>query len=346
MEEKPPPGLRHRLTDIRRLSLLFLPAIPFLACQSATPNAIQYPTASPTATKNGGESIPPGAVKGSPENDFWPPAIAAGWSKPIPLGAPVDTAGGEDRPFVTPDGDTLYFFFTPDVNVPAEKSILDGVSGIWMSRRSGGGWSEPERVPLETPGQTALDGCEMIIGDRMYFCSARMGNVKTIQWYYATLKEGAWSNWTDAGQWMNQNVDGEMHITTGYRDIYFASKRASGQGGFDLWVAHSTPDGWGEAENLGLQVNSAADENRPFISLDGQELWFDSSSRKGKPGPATFRCLRQADGTWGACQEIISSFAGEPNLTGDGKTLYFIHHYYSADLKQMIEADIYVSSRQ
>lgn len=152
MEEKPRPGLRHRRFDIRRLSLLFLPAIPFLACQSATPNAIQYPTASPTATKNGGESIPPGAVKGSPENDFWPPAIAAGWSKPIPLGAPVDTAGGEDSPFVTPDGNTLYFFFTPDVNVPAEKSILDGVSGIWMSRRSGGGWSEPERVPLETPG--------------------------------------------------------------------------------------------------------------------------------------------------------------------------------------------------
>ena len=31
--------------------------------------------------------------------------------------------------------------------------------------------------------------------------------------------------------------------------------------------------------------------------------------------------------------------------TGDGRTLYFIHHFYSADLQTMIEADIYVSRR-
>jgi hypothetical protein len=325
---------------IARRWILFLIAAAILpACQSSTP----LPTPFPTASKTRLESIPPGASKGSPENDSWPPTIVAGWSRPIPLSGPVNTAGGEDSPFVTPDGETLYFFFTPDVSVAAEKTILDGLTGIWMSRRSGDGWSEPERVWLEGKGQSALDGCDMVIGDRMYFCSARAGNTKPIEWYYATLKDGVWGNWTSAGEWTNQNVDGEMHITAGYREIYFASKRTGGQGGFDLWVAHSTPDGWGEPENLGPQVNTAADENRPFLSYDGQELWFDSSSRKGTPGPSTFRCLRQTDGTWEACREIISTFAGEPNLTGDGKTLYFIHHYYSTDMQQMIEADIYVS---
>jgi hypothetical protein len=201
-------------------------------------------------------------------------------------------------------------------------------------------------VLLAKAGQAALDGCELAIGDRLYFCSARAGNAKTIEWYYATLKDGVWGDVRSAGEWMNREVDGEMHITNGYREIYFASQRAGGQGGFDLWAAQSTPDGWGEPKNLGPQVNTAADENQPFVSYDGQELWFTSASRKGKPGPATFRCLRQADGTWGACREIISSFAGEPTLTGDGKTLYFIHHYYSADLQKMIEADIYVSYRQ
>jgi hypothetical protein len=33
----------------------------------------------------------------------------------------VNTAGGEDSPFVTPDGNTLYYVFTPDVNIPAER---------------------------------------------------------------------------------------------------------------------------------------------------------------------------------------------------------------------------------
>ena len=78
--------------------------------------------------------------------------------------------------------------------------------------------------------------------------------------------------------------------------------------------------------------------------MDGLELWFNGQSTKGRPGPAIFRSLRQPDGTWGAAEEIVSTFAGEPTLSGDGKTLYFVHHYYSEDLGTMLEADIYVST--
>jgi len=74
-------------------------------------------------------------------------------------------------------------------------------------------------------------------------------------------------------------------------------------------------------------------------------LWYCGHSTKGQPGPAIFRSLRQPDGTWGATEEIISSFAGEPTLSADGSTLYFTHHYYSEDLSTMLEADIYVSYR-
>lgn len=292
------------------------------------------------------EAIPTGNLKGSPEMDFWPPEAVSGWSKPVPLEGPINTAGAEDSPFVTPDGDTLYFFFTPDVSIPVQQTISDGVTGIWVSHRSGGGWTEPERVVLVGPGQTALDGCEFVRGDRMYFCSIRAGNKRDIEWYYATWKDGAWGDEKNAGAWMNGIPEvGEMHITAGYREIYFASKQAGGLGGFDLWVARSTADGWGEPQNLGPQVNTAGNENRPFVTEDGQELWFDSSSRNGKVGPAIFRCLRQKDESWGECREMFSVFAGEPNLTGDGRTLYFIHHFYSADLQKMIEADIYVSYR-
>ena len=64
---------------------------------------------------------------------------------------PVNTAGAEDSPFVTPDGQTLYFFFTPDVRVPAEQQLFDGVTGIWVTHRVDGGWTEPERVLLADP---------------------------------------------------------------------------------------------------------------------------------------------------------------------------------------------------
>jgi len=144
-----------------------------------------------------------------------------------------------------------------------------------------------------------------------------------------------------------------MHITADGRYLYFGSDREGGLGGRDLWVSEKIDDEWGEPVNLGPPINTAGDEDRPFLSADGRELWFDGTSRKGHPGPAIFRSLRQPDGSWDEPKEIISSFAAEPTLTlrhgsgqaGDGRTLYFVHHYFTADLGRMIEADIYVTER-
>jgi hypothetical protein len=157
----------------------------------------------------------------------------------------------------------------------------------------------------------------------------RLGNKREIDWYYATWEGGVWGGVTHSGTWMNQDVAvGELHITNGYREIYFASRQAGGSGEFDLWMAEATADGWSDRENLGLEVNSAGDENQPFVTEDGSELWFTAASRRGKPGPAVFQCLRLRDSSWGDCREIVSNFAGEPSLTGDGRTMYFVHHFY------------------
>ena len=96
-------------------------------------------------------------TKVSPQDDFWPPVAAPGWTQPVPLPHPVNTAGGEDSPFILPDGNTLYFWFTPDVSLPAEQQVGDGVTGIWVTERTGEGWSVPERVHLVEPSADLID---------------------------------------------------------------------------------------------------------------------------------------------------------------------------------------------
>jgi hypothetical protein len=289
-------------------------------------------------------AIPGDVVKGTSQNDAWPPVIAAGWSQPQPLNPPVTTAGAEDSPFITMDGQTLYFVFTPDLRVPPEKQLLDGLTGIWMSHRSGEGWGVPERVHLEKSGEVALDGCEFVLGDSMYFCSVRAGNKREIDLYTATWRGDHWADWKNAGDRINRELEaGEMHITADGKTLIFGSKRPGGLGGYDLWISQRTGGGWSDPVNLGAPVNTPGDENRPYLSPDGGTLWYDSTSRKGLPGPAIFRSIRQPDGTWSTPEEIVSQFAGEPNLTSDGRTLYFVHHYFSADMSRMIEADIYVA---
>ena len=67
------------------------------------------------------------AVKMTPQTDYHPPILYSDeWEEPVPLPYPVNTAGAEDSPFIMPDGNTLYFFFTPDPAVPVEKQLIDG----------------------------------------------------------------------------------------------------------------------------------------------------------------------------------------------------------------------------
>lgn len=323
-------------------------ALVILACGGPAniPTATPRPRPTPTSPPSRLASIPADAPKRTPADDPWPPLVAEGWSQPIPLPGPINTAGAEDGPFLTLDGQTFYFFFTPDVRIPVERQLFDGLTGIWVTYRSGETWSEPERVHLSAPGALALDGCEFVMGNLMYFCTTREGYTG-MQWFRAAYENGAWQGWRFAGEELKQYEYevGELQITANGQELYFHSPRAGGSGGLDIWVSQKTPAGWGEPLNLGPVVNTPADEGWPYVSPDGQELWFTGQSRKGLPGPAIFRSIRQPDGAWSEPEEIVSQFAGEPTLAADGTALYFTHHYFSPDLSQMLEADIYVTYR-
>ena len=312
---------------------LFLGAI---ACGQATPTVVP-------ADRE--ERMP--ETKYTPEEDYWPPVAAPGWSLPVPLPYPVNTAGGEDSPFILPDGNTLYFWFTPDVSLPAEQQLGDGVTGIWVTERVGEGWSEPERIHLIEPGKLGLDGCPFISMDVMYFCTTREGYTG-IEWFRAARVDGSWQDWRLASDElkMDEYETGELHISADGQELYFHSSRAGGFGMRDIWVSRMTSTGWGEPVNLGTTVNTINDEGYPYLSPDGTELWFTGQSSGGKPGPAVFRSLRQPDGSWGQAEEIINTLAGEPTLSGDGKTLYFTHAFFPADMSRMLEADIYVSYKE
>lgn len=295
-------------------------------------------------------AVPGDVPKGQPGTDPWPPVLqVAGWHKPVPLEGPINTAGAEDSAYITWDGRELYFFFANDVRLPAEVQVRDrAINGIWRSTNSGGGWTPPERVFLAK--DLALDGCQVIHGDVMWFGSGRAGNFGEVDVYTATRRNGVWGNWQNAGRQLNMtwNID-EFHIMPGGETLYFAATFPGGHGGQDIWVATRTGksggDPWGDLVNLGPAVNGPGDQAQPFVSNDGKELWFTANSTKGYPGPAVWRSVRGADGSWGRAVEVVSSFAGEPCLDARGD-IYFVHHYFSADLKRMIEADIYVARKK
>lgn len=72
--------------------------------------------------------------------------------------------------------------------------------------------------------------------------------------------------------------------------IYFASDRAGGFGGIDLYVSRKLPNGkYGPAQNLGAEINSNADEDFPSLSPDGNTLFFSSKGHTSMGGYDIFK---------------------------------------------------------
>lgn len=278
--------------------------------------------------------IPTNAVKVAPETDLNPPkSYSLDYYDPVPLPYPINTAGGEDSAFIMPDGKTLYFWFTPDVNIPVEKQLFDGVTGIYVSHKSGDTWSKPERIILQDPKKLALDGCGFVKDNLMFFCSAREGYTG-MNWFAAEFDSSTnkWINWKKANFPESYEV-GELHIYG--NDLYFHSARAGGKGGLDLWVMEKDSKGeWSEPINL-TNVNTERDEGWPAISPNGKELWISRDYGLWRS--------KWINGEWTEPELMISPLAGEASIDNEGN-VYFTHHFFKDN--KMIEADIYVAYKK
>lgn len=127
-------------------------------------------------------------------------------------------------------------------------------------------------------------------GDEMFLTRNHIANSKRIKRnqegivsikLYHSKKEG--HKWSEP-ELLPFNIEG---YSTGHpslsfdaKSLYFISDRPGGFGGTDLYVCHRDENGWGEAENLGSQINTFENEMFPFITQT-QNLYFAS---KGHPG--------------------------------------------------------------
>jgi hypothetical protein len=317
---------------LKRILYTGLFLLPLCSCSESTP---PLSTATPTAIPSRYSRISETAEKMGPDNDRLPPIIhSAAWEEPIPMPGPINSPGGEDSPFITPDGKDFYFFFTPDVSIPAEKQVLDGVTGIYKSRWVNDSWTDPERVILND--DLALDGCPFVLGNQLWFCTARVGYTG-LHWFKAYYENGAWGSW-ELEDFIPLYDVGELHITADGKELYYHSSQGGGLGANDIWVSRKENGSWGEPHNLTL-VNSQEDDSRPFVSEDSQQLWF---TRTYQGYPAVFVSYKE-NGIWQEPILIVSQFAAEPTLDNAGN-LYFIHHFIWDGV--MLDADVYLAKKK
>jgi outer membrane protein OmpA-like peptidoglycan-associated protein len=101
---------------------------------------------------------------------------------------------------------------------------------------------------------------------------------------YASHKEaGVWSPAIELP--FNENESDAAHpsVSVDGDRLYFASNRAGGYGGMDIYVCERMGDTWGKPVNLGPKINTTKNEVFPFVHPDGT-LFFSSDGLYGRGG--------------------------------------------------------------
>ncbi|UJP66100.1 OmpA family protein [Mongoliitalea daihaiensis] len=146
--------------------------------------------------------------------------------------------------------------------------------------------------------------------------------------------------------WMPVNEDEFWHNTSPMispdgTELYFASNRPDGQGGLDLYVATRLANGdFGNAKNLGPQINTPGNEMFPYLAPDGK-LFFASDGHPGF-GKLDLFVAERTDKGW-----EVKNLGSNVNTIKDDFGLFFTKYptegFLSSDREGGIgDDDIYV----
>ncbi len=260
-----------------------------------------------------------------------------------PLNKLINTDGREYFPTITADGDKLFF----TRHITGENKLVN--EDIFYSLWLGKDWGEPHGLPnVNTPSNEAAPAISPD-GRRLYLTICESyENIGSCDIWVSYKVGDEWSKPTNIGQPVNSVAKETQPCISGDgRSLYFCSNRKGGEGGLDIWVTELQKDGkWSEPENLGSQINTPLDEQRPFIHPDNKTLYFSSDGLPGFGNADIFMSVRKGKGSWQKPVNIgppINSYGNEEGIfvSLDGKTGYFASDRYDDVVDEKRNFDIY-----
>jgi Tol biopolymer transport system component len=191
------------------------------------------------------------------------------WTEPRV--APFSGTYADIDPFVSPDGQRLYFSSIRPVD-----GVQRADADLWMVERIASGWSEP--VHLGNLVNTPYDELYPSVSSdgTIYFGSPRPGGFGGWDVWSSTPQDGVYGAAVNVGPGVNSPVwDFNPVVSEDGTTLFFTSlNRPGGYGLGDIYVSRLAEGAWAPAVNLGPVVNTAADEYHPALSPKEKTLYF------------------------------------------------------------------------
>ncbi len=201
------------------------------------------------------------------------------WSVPVPIQGSVNTPYDEGSPFVTPNGNTMYY--------TSCKNFKNQSLGcrIYVASLEDGQWTNPEEVVLFKDSTVSVGHpCLSPDGKTLYFSSdykeGGMGGRDI--WKSTRTGKNSWSDPVNMGADVNTAADEVYPFAADDGSFYFSSNGRGGMGGLDIFRNYKK-DGQTKTENLKYPLNSAGDDFG-FHQFKNYQRGFLSSNREGSRG--------------------------------------------------------------
>ena len=258
--------------------------------------------------------------------------------KPEKLSDAVNSTFSEYTPVLRGDGEELIFTRRSRNQEDFYRSLKDSLGEFTAAT--------PIDI-LNTPGN---EGAHTISADGQYMvftaCDRRDG-FGLCDLYYSKKVDGEWTTPNNLGKRVNSAAsDTEPSLTADGSGLYFSSNRKGSIGGSDIWFTKRRPDGkWYIPVNLGKTINTARNEESPFIHQDGVSLYFRSN---GFPGMGGFDIYKSEwkDKKWTEPENLgypINTEGSEGALTVslDGKWAFYASDVEDIESGKRKDLDIY-----
>lgn len=259
--------------------------------------------------------------------------------------AKINTSGWADSPFISRDGNRLYFMYSrwvfgefiadpnrdpallriagPDRPGLHKSTQAFEESDIYVSYRSNNGtWSAPENLGLNGPfgdasGMEFNNGNSFIwLQDGEITIAHRSANGSWQATMLPSPSINMHGNLPDGSYIFQDNP----HISPNGNTLWFTSTRPGGFGGKDIWISLRNGAGvWGAPTNMGATINSAADEDQFWLNPNGTEYYLNRESQ-------IYRGT--VNGNVYSAPTLVNlgalTIVAEASITDDGTRIYFV----------------------
>lgn len=249
---------------------------------------------------------------------------------PVNLGDSINTDGDEYLPYLTADGQTMFFTSRRLGSTGGyNREYRDYCEDFYFAERTADGWRMAENLG-EPINSDMNEGAATFSPDGQYVIFAachRKDGYGDCDLYISKLNGKVWSAPQNLGPIINTPAwESQPCISNDGKTLFFSSSRPGGEGGQDIWYSRMVKGRWTEPKNLGKPINTPGAELSPFLHADGKTLFFSSDYHPGFGSLDLFTST--FDGfNWKAPVNLgypLNSSAGEGNIfvTTKGDTAY------------------------